>query len=190
MMHLKSDNESGWELAEAFEKNSSELYWLAYLLTGNVEHSVEAFDRALDFDEEDKTTFSEFMNAWARKLVVVEALGTMETELRISIERTARLAGEEQPAVTKPARRRKISREEFEEAAVSIDVFPRCAMLLTIFEGMTLGQAAILLNADQNQTAAAQRIGIVQLTRYLAGEGGVDSDRDPGCNPVPVLSLG
>jgi hypothetical protein len=177
------------ELIETFEKNASELYWLAFLLTGNADRSVQAFDRALDFDEDENPAFGDFMNTWARKLIIVEALGTMEKELRASRQRTARL-GEEpasNPCLGRPSY---IGKDEFEEAVLAIDAFPRCAMLLTIFEGMSIGQASVLLNAEEALTATAQRMGIVQLTCNLSSDNGRDPYPEPGRNPVPVLSLG
>jgi hypothetical protein len=173
-------------LVETFENNSSELYWLAYLLTGNTDRSVQAFDKALDFDEEKPGIFGEFLTAWARKLVIVEALGAIDKELRVSAQKLDRTS-EETTGGAKWARVPDIAQEDFEEAVIAIDAFPRCAMLLTIFEGMSIKAASILLNAGEALTSAAQRIGIVQLTRNLAGDGGRDRYPDSGSNPVPVL---
>lgn len=178
-----------YELMETFEKESSELYSLAFLLTGSADRGVEAFNRALDFDE-DNPSFGEFMSSWARKLVIAEALGTMRTELRASSKRVARASEVESAGDPKLQRRPYIGREEFEEAVVAIDALPRCAMLLTIFEGMSIKTASVLLNQDEALTRKAQRMGIVELTRTLAGDHGRDPYREPGRNPVPVLSLG
>ncbi len=182
------------DLMETFEKDSSALYWLAYLFTGNSDRSVQAFDRALEFEENGQNaTFGGFMKAWARKLIIVEALGTMEKELRTSIQRTARLAGSERPAKwTRPPQvDPEVDKERFEQAVITIDAFPRCAMLLTIFEGMPVAAASVLLNTSEALTRAAQRIGIVQLTRNLTGDPGPDPGLDsfPGHNPIPALSL-
>ena len=184
---MKHDYEARYELMETFEKNSSELYWLAYLLTGNSDQGVQVFDRALDFDEEENPVFGGFMSAWARKLIIVEALGTIEKDLRSSVQRVARTAGDDMMGNSKWSRRPYIEKEEFEEAVIGIDTFPRCAMLLTIFEGMSIKTASVLLNASEALTRAAQRIGIVQLTRTLAGDRGWDSYF--ALNPMPVLSL-
>lgn len=139
-----------------FEEQSSELFSLAFLLTGDTDRSVEAFDRALNHDETENP----------RELIIGEALGTMATELRRSRQRTAERA-EDLPAGEKLQARPRVAREEFEEAVISIDAFPRCAMLLTIFEGMSIRAASALLHADEALTRAAQRIGIVELTRNL-----------------------
>ncbi len=176
-------------MIEVFEKNSSELYSLAFLLTGNADRGVEAFDRALDVDEENPA-FGEFMTSWERKLIIAEALGTIKTELRASRQRVARAAEDELSSDTRLKERPYIGREEFEEAVIAIDAFPRCAMLLTIFEGMAVEAASVLLNEDEALTRKAQQIGIVELTRNLAGDSGRDPYRESGRNPVPVLSLG
>jgi hypothetical protein len=170
------------DLMETFERDSSELYWLAYLFTGNSDRGVQAFDRALDFEN---AVFGGFMKAWARKLIIVEALGTMEKELRTSIQRTARSAGAERPA--KWTRPPEVNKERFEQAVITIEAFPRCAMLLTIFEGMPVSAASVLLNTSEALTRRAQGIGIVQLTRNLTGDPG----REPfsGFHPIPALSL-
>jgi hypothetical protein len=167
-------------MMETFEEQSCELYSLAFLLTGNVDRSVEAFDRALDFEEEDST---------ARELIIDEALGTIRTELRVSKQRVARTT-EDGLANARWKRRAYIEREEFEEAVIAIDAFPRCAMLLTIFEGKSIEEAAALLKENERLTQKAQQMGIVQLTSNLAGDGGRDPYRETERNPVPALSLG
>lgn len=184
--------QANYELFETFEKDSTELYWLAFLLTGNTERGVQAFDQALDFASDDNPGFDGFMKDWARKLVIVEALGAIRKELRTSIERTARVAAEDRllgsvgwvrAAIARP----EIVKESFEQAVIGIDAFPRCAMLLTIYERMPIGDVSLLLGVDESLTRAAQRIGVVQLTRNLARRGG--RDPFPGLSPIPVLSL-
>jgi hypothetical protein len=167
-------------MIETFEEQSSELYSLAFLLTGDVDRSVEAFDRALDFEEEYAT---------ARELIIDEALGTIRTDLRASKQRVARVA-DEGLANPRWKPRAYIGREEFQEAVIAIDAFPRCAMLLTIFEGKSIEEASVLLHEEERLTRKAQRMGIVQLTSNLAGDSGRDPYRENGRNPVPVLSLG
>jgi hypothetical protein len=174
-------------MMDVFEEHSAELYSLAYLLTGNADQSVEAFDRALNFDEENEV-FGEFMASWARKLIIGEALGTMNAQLRTSRQRVSRAPEPEPLKEGSWKRRPDIGREEFQDAVVSIDAFPRCAMLLTIFEGMSIDEASLLLNEDHAITRKAQRIGVVQLTRNLVGDGR-DQHREPGRNQVPLLSL-
>jgi hypothetical protein len=94
----------------------------------------------------------------------------MERELLASIRRTLHRAVEEPSGYFSWKRRARIARAEFEAAVLAIDPFPRCAMLLTVFEGMSIKLAAVLLHANEALTSVAQRLGIVQLTRNLAGD--------------------
>jgi hypothetical protein len=176
-------------LMQTFEEESSQLYSLAFLITGNADRSVEAFDRALERDEEN-SNFGEFMTSWARKLIIVEALGTIAPELRASKQRVLRAGDADALKNVRWKRRPNIDREAFEEAVIAIDALPRCAMLLTIFEGLSTRAASLLLNEGEALTRKAQRMGIVQLTQNLAGDNGSNRYQEPGRNPVPVLSLG
>lgn len=151
------------DLIQTFEENSSRLYSLAFLLTGDIDRSVQAFQKALDGEEEANP-------AGARKLIVIAALATIERELRASVKRTLRRAAEETSGNPTWKQHAHIAREEFERAVVAIDAFPRCAMLLTIFEGMSIKLASVLLNANEALTGAAQRIGVTQLMRNLGGD--------------------
>jgi hypothetical protein len=50
----------------------------------------------------------------------------------------------------------------------AIDVFPRCALVLSIFEGLPLEDVATLLDEDCELVKAARAIGLQQLTRRLS----------------------
>jgi hypothetical protein len=55
---------------QVFKEQRTELYSLAYLITGDRERSVQAFSHALNYGEMNPT-FRSFMLFWARKLVVI-----------------------------------------------------------------------------------------------------------------------
>jgi len=148
------------------EAHSLELYSLAFLLTGNALRSLQVFNRALDHDDEETALLGNI--AIDRERIIVEALAAMEMELEASLHRMARPPADEPLVSPRWKCRPRITRAEFEEAVLAIDAFPRWAMLLTIFEGMSLRTAGIWLNADRTLTQAAQRIGIVQLTDNLS----------------------
>jgi hypothetical protein len=57
---------------------------------------------------------------------------------------------------------------EIEQALLATDVFPRCALLLSIFEGMSLPDAVILLGGDRNLVRKAQVTGLREFTCNLA----------------------
>jgi DNA-directed RNA polymerase specialized sigma24 family protein len=65
---------------------------------------------------------------------------------------------------------------QIERALLAVEVFPRCAVLLTVFEGMSLEDAAILLDADQDLVRKARMAGLRELTSNLAKMHGWTSD--------------
>jgi hypothetical protein len=156
------------QLIQNIEARCPELYSLAFLLTGSTHRSLQAVNLALDYHEEHTTLFGSARNALARQLIIVEALDMMEMELQASRQRVARLTAGERRASKAWKRRPPVARDEFEKGVLAIDAFPRCAMLLTVFEGLSLRTAASLLTADRALTDAARCIGISQLTDNLS----------------------
>jgi hypothetical protein len=60
-----------------------------------------------------------------------------------------------------------LSRPELERALLAIDLFPRCAFLLTFFEGLSVMNTSVLLDADRELVKAGQVRGAIELTRNL-----------------------
>ena len=162
-------------LTKTFEDHAVELHWLAYLLTGSRDRSVQAFTKALDSGGYANRATSDFMLSWSRKLVIAAALDTIRPQLRESALRTARSEDPDPAtlAASKPAVSQQMTTAEFERAMLAIDVFPRCALLLTVFEKLSLDDAALLLNADKALVRKAQGQGLLELAGAVAGGGGL-----------------
>ena len=153
-----------------FKDHMSELYWLAYLLTGDRERSVQAYTGALN-SEAPAPALQKFMLSWARRLVIVAALGTMRRQLReaalLAEPATAdELAGLDRLA---PADLARLTKREVEEALLGMDAFRRCVVILTVFEGQRAQETAELLGADVHTVKAAQARGVAEMTWRLAG---------------------
>jgi len=136
-------------LTQIFEDHAAELHWLAYLFTGSHDRGVRAFTKALDFEDYANPAMTDFMASWSRKLVIGASLETIRPQLRESAWRTRR-AEEPDPATLvalEPAGQ--MTTPEFERALLATDLFPRCALLLTVFEKLSLDDAALLLNEDK-----------------------------------------
>src|SRR5678815_3080468 len=84
---MKTLVEPAESLYQIFEEQGAELYWLAYLLTGDPEQGFAAFTRSLDFEDSANSVFRGFMISWARKLVIAEALSGIRPQLRESLRR-------------------------------------------------------------------------------------------------------
>ena len=68
---------------------------------------------------------------------------------------------------------RGFTKQDLEEVLLAMDIFQRCAVILTIFEGMQVEEAATLLGADKDAVKAAQARGITEMTWRLAAIGPV-----------------
>lgn len=159
-------------LEQQTNQQATSLYWLAFLLTGHREASVDAAVEALD-SAESNTFFSAWMMAWARKVVISKALAAIRQELAESAVRLASLRGRNYPA---PPRNWALApgatKVQLERALLAIDTLPRCVLLLSLFEGLSLDDATVLLDVDRDLVRKAQALALQELTRNLAGMAG------------------
>jgi DNA-directed RNA polymerase specialized sigma24 family protein len=153
---------------EQTNSQAANLYWLAFLLTGHREASVDAAVEALD-SSDSNAFFSAWMLAWARKVVIAKALGAIRHELAASAIRLASTRGRNCPA---PPRDWKLtpgaSKVQLERALLAIDTLPRCVLLLSLFEGLSIDDATVLLDVDRELVRKAQAFAVQELTRNLA----------------------
>jgi DNA-directed RNA polymerase specialized sigma24 family protein len=167
----RSDSNTATEQAlhRSFVEQQSELYWLAYLLTGHRESSLDAVMEVVDASDDANPFFNNWMAAWARKVVIAKALSAIRSELA---ESARRLDLAPQKDHTPRSRNWSLdedsSKVDLERALLAIDVFPRCALLLTVFEKVSLQDAAILLDAGLELVRKAKAIGLHELTRHLS----------------------
>jgi DNA-directed RNA polymerase specialized sigma24 family protein len=160
----------------------ADLHWLAFLITGHREQSVDlaieaAVSEARNSQDGTGPFFSAWMLAWSRRVVIAKALAAIRGELNLSARR---MESERARKSALPPRGwvagQEATKVQLERALLAIEVFPRCAVVLSIFEGMPLEDAAILLDADQDLVRKARRIGLHELTRNLAEMQGWTSD--------------
>src|SRR5262249_11736137 len=91
MRCTKSTTDVQEALEQILQGSLDEHYWLAFLITGDRNLSVQALTSALDIvDTDTNETFRSFTCSWARKLILAEALGTIHSQLRESMLRTQR----------------------------------------------------------------------------------------------------
>jgi DNA-directed RNA polymerase specialized sigma24 family protein len=149
---------------------AANLYWLAFLLTGQREASVDMAVEALD-SADGNPFFSAWMLAWARKVVIAKALAAIRQELAASARRMAARRSRHCAPPPPPgnwALRPDATKVHLERALLAIDVFPRCALLLSVFEGLSIDDATVLLDGDRELVRSAQVCAIEELTRNLA----------------------
>jgi DNA-directed RNA polymerase specialized sigma24 family protein len=101
----------------------------------------------------------------------VAALSTIRRQLRESELRTRPATKSELAGLARAASvdRAGFTKQELEDALLAMDVFVRCAVILTVFEGLPVQEAAGLLSADENTVKSAQARGVTEMTWRLAG---------------------
>jgi DNA-directed RNA polymerase specialized sigma24 family protein len=162
-------NETAKNTEDSRNDAAADLYWLAFLLTGRQDISIDiAADTAVSGDYA-SPFFADWMRGWQRRLVIGRALNAIHDELADSVRRTqlARLN-----VSATPPRNWSLSpdttKADLEQALLAIDVFPRAALLLLVFEGVRMADATTLLDADPTVIRKAQAIGLRELTANLA----------------------
>ncbi|MGA2115899.1 MAG: hypothetical protein ABSH56_14250 [Bryobacteraceae bacterium] len=118
--------------------------------------------------------FKNWMVSWARKLVIVKAKSEVEAELAASARRIRQrqsTAGWEvpPPAGWNPA---DSDKPQLERALLAIDFLPRWALLLTVFERVSIEEAAGLLGVERDLLWFARAAGLAELACNLAREQG------------------
>lgn len=162
-------NETAKDTDAGRNGEAADLYWLAYLLTGRQDVSIDiAADSAVCGDDA-SSLFAGWMRAWQRRLAIGRALAEIHDELARSADRIrlARVNG----SVRTP-RNWSLSldttKADLERALLAIDMFPRVVLLLLVFEGIRTTDAASMLETDPALIRKAQAIGLRELTANLA----------------------
>jgi DNA-directed RNA polymerase specialized sigma24 family protein len=103
-------------------------------------------------------------------VVISKALAAIRQELEASAQRIA-LARSPRCGRSLPrdwSLSPDASKLELERALLAIDAFPRCVLLLMLFEGLSLDDATVLLDVDRDLVRKAQVFALEELTRNLA----------------------
>lgn len=152
-----------------------DLYWLGLLLTGDRQLSAETVVETLEM-KGNEGPLSQTWMSWARRFFIAKAISRVSRELQMSVLRTEILHFEYgTQAKTLPVFREdleiELHRPRLESALLKIDLFPRCALLLTVFERLSCQDAANLLNADAELVATGRAIGLTELASNLGRHG-------------------
>ena len=152
------------------DKLASDLYWPAFLLTGRVDVSIDiAADTAAGLGSSNEF-FSAWMRGWSRRIVIAKALAKIGHELADSAQRVERAQIRRWEAPRGWSLPPNTTRAQLEQALLTIDVFPRAAVILLIFEGMRIADATTLLAAKETLVKKAQAIGLRNLITNLAAK--------------------
>lgn len=150
-------------------QHAADLHWLAYLLTGDREQSVDMAAETIGESDSASPYFEGWMLAWCRKVVIGKALTANRTDLAASARRTE-LMRPKKPAL--PSGDWELTQDatkcELEAALLAMDDFPRAVLVLTVLEGIPVEDSAILLDASSGLVRQARAAGLRELTSNLA----------------------
>ena len=157
------------ETLEQVKRNVADLYWLAMLLTGCRETATEVTFQALKPADDANPFFSTWMRSWSRRNVIARALAAVREDIARSAHwMEARPVENCECPPQSWALERVTTKSDLERALIPIEAFPRAAVLLLLFEGVPLEDAAVLLDAGPDSVRNALAAGVRELTINLA----------------------
>jgi DNA-directed RNA polymerase specialized sigma24 family protein len=164
-----SVNTEATKSAEDLRRDATDLYWLAFLLTGRRDVSIDIAANAALSEDYPNSFFADWMSEWRRRLVIGHAVTAIRDQLADSVRRIKKAHVDaaqtsERNWPTGPA----VTKADLERALMAIDIFPRAVLVLLVFEGMRIADVAALLEADPALVKKAQAIGVHELTASLA----------------------
>lgn len=171
------------ELDQMYQR-AADHYRLAFVLTGEREVSLDATLEALGSANDPDWSFADWMSAWARRIVIAKVLSAIRVELAESARRTVSLRLPNQKLPPGSAHQgHGPTAVQLERALLAIDVFPRCALVLTLYEGISVDDAAVLLDTTVDLLKKARTFALTQL---LANLGQVQARRLGDCLPFAM----
>ena len=174
------------DFCQIFDQDMSSLYLLALLLTGDHEKAEQCFVQGLENAVSRNRVFKEWARSWARRVIVQNAL-------RIISPRPNAENGSWGPVSIDG--RTKAPSERVEIAAVlKLATFDRFVFVMSVLEGYSDHDCAILLGCARRdvlaaRTRALQQIGSAaefQLQTNSGSHGQVVHDRDSSVLEVAV----
>jgi len=149
---------------------AADFHWLAFLLTDSHDLSVEIAVETVEAVDDSNPYFSTWMSSWARRLVIAKALAKVRDDVAASARRTESMRPGKMPAIPQDWKLDPhATKAQIQEALLAIDLFPRAALLLSMFEGMSVHDAAVLLDAQPDLVKKGRAIALRELTSNLAG---------------------
>ena len=145
---------------------AAELFWLDLMLTGDALHAERAMFGALSCEDDLSEPGSQDRRVAPRSFVD-QALRSVWSDLVSSIGRITLVTGEgcgELPIATL----QDLNSDRLQQAVLQIDTFPRCVLVLRLFQKMSIAEINSFLKVNVQLLQQALSFGLVELTRNLA----------------------
>jgi hypothetical protein len=156
---------------EDAKKDAADLHWLAFLLTGRRNVSIDIAVDTVPAQNGGNPFFTAWMRAWSRRIVIAKALAAIRVEIAESAPRTSQAHVKRSTAALRGwSLSPHTTKAQIEEALLAIDIFPRVVVVLSIFEGMRTADVAILLDENAAVVRKGEAFGLRELIGNLARE--------------------
>ena len=179
MRTLRNFRESGYGLPAKMPP----LPFLVFLLTGDANATVQALVSEAEVNDPEIPFFDRWITPWERRLLITRALQSVDSEIVSSIARYSKIPDKNQNGarlgslpLPSWSANQDVTQGQFQRALLAIDIFPRCVLILTVFEEMVLEHVAALLRTGKQLAQRAQMEALIELTRNIA----VDQGWSPG----------
>ena len=135
------------------------LYWLAFILTGSEGISVNVTSEVLSS-----------ASGNLRRAVVIHSIAAQEAELRRARDRYRPQTDYDCGSELRTGLDTLPDFFEVRDALRVIDIFPRYALLLTVFESFSVRDAAKCLDSNEQAIRDARSDGLLALARNMTSE--------------------
>ena len=153
---------TGSDFCRIFAENMKDLYLLAFLLTADPAKAEQCFVGGLDDCSQGNQVFKEWARAWARRVVIKNAIRLIAPEPEAP--RTSVVYGEQHQA-------RQHNQAEFRaevSAILGMPAFERFVFVLSVLEGYKDVECALLLGSTRETVRTARADALQQITRSVA----------------------
>ena len=141
------------DFCQIFEKDMNRLYLLSFLLTTNHQLAEECFVRGLDDAIKSNRVFKEWAHAWARRMIVQNAIQMIQPQ---SADRNVGPSADAdiESVAGVPATI---------AAIVGLPAFDRFAFVMTVLEHYSDQESAVLLDSSRGEVVAARNRALQQI---------------------------
>jgi DNA-directed RNA polymerase specialized sigma24 family protein len=144
------------DFCRIFEKNMDRLYLLSLLLTGNHAAAENCFVQGLGDSKEGNPVFKEWAESWARRTIVQNAIQMVHPRPEDVLPSDT--AEENAVASSQPAE---------VTAILALPTFDRFAYVLSVLEGYSLQECALLLDCSRGDLITARMRALQEVVRLL-----------------------
>jgi DNA-directed RNA polymerase specialized sigma24 family protein len=156
-----------------FKEEMTDLYSLALMLAADAEKAEQLFVSGLNDCASSNPVFKEWASSWARRTIIKNAVQLIAPQ-QVSSKRALNAA------VASDAINRSLPELPAEISAVAgLNPFERFAFILSVLEGYSDQDSALLLDCTRQALIAARVRAEQQIARTVAIQEGVRSDNKP-----------